>query len=351
MVPQRRRGRVEAEVHEVVDSGIGTGRLVEHGVGAGDLKGAGGRAGLAQVLPDPPGPVDLAVVQPEQRVVGAVEDVAAGVAAPREVAGRVQAQVVVGEVALQPVLEGSDGGRVDRVREQRDRLLCWKQSVTCTSRGECATRNTRFRGKGTRVDRDTHVVRRPLRSDPRRNVTTHAARKVAEKLADGNRVRSRTKGRACGRDVGNHLAVGARLDAAATFTGRNAHSVTRERVRAVVRREDAVAALGKGSTIHIGGVDGVQGRLAPVQVGLVAAVAALIAQRRLPGIDKVPVPCQEVSGGVDRHGLVDVRRHEVVVPGPRPGNGLGRRDGRLAHHAADSLDVVKLLLVRQSRAG
>lgn len=121
VVAQRRGRRVEAEVHEVVDGGVGARRLVEDGAGAGDLEGAGG--GVAQVLPDPPGPVDLAVVQPEERVVGAVEDVAARVAAPGEVPGRVQAEVAVREVALQPVLEGPDRRRVGRVREQRDRLL------------------------------------------------------------------------------------------------------------------------------------------------------------------------------------------------------------------------------------
>ena len=91
----------------------------------------------------------------------------------------------------------------------------------------------------------TYVVRRPLGSHPGRDVPTHTTREVAEELADDDGIISGSKGRTRGRDVGDHLAVGARLHAAATFAGGNAQIIVRDRARAVVRRGLAVATLGR----------------------------------------------------------------------------------------------------------
>src|ERR1700733_3133291 len=57
------------------------------------------------ILPDPPSPVNLAVVQEEHRVAGGSEEVAAGVATDGEVAARVDAVEAGGKVALHGGLE------------------------------------------------------------------------------------------------------------------------------------------------------------------------------------------------------------------------------------------------------
>jgi len=60
------------------------------------------------VLPDPPGAVDLCVVEEEGRVAGGREDVSAWVAADCEMSAGVHAVEAACEVALHPSLERAD---------------------------------------------------------------------------------------------------------------------------------------------------------------------------------------------------------------------------------------------------
>lgn len=67
----------------------------------------------------------------------------------------------------------------------------------------------------------------------------------------------------------------------------------------------------------------------PVPVWLVAGVATLVTEGGFEELDKVPMPSEEETGGVDQWGVDDVCRFEVVES--RTGaRGLGGIDfGRL----------------------
>jgi hypothetical protein len=81
-------GIVDTQVDDVLQSSASAGRVVVQGDGAGD-----GVLAVLQVLvlPNPPGAVDLCVVEPEGGVSGGDEDVSAWVTTDGEVASRVYA--------------------------------------------------------------------------------------------------------------------------------------------------------------------------------------------------------------------------------------------------------------------
>lgn len=76
-------GVVDTQLDDICQRSVAAGRVVVQGDGAGD-----GVLAVLQVLvlPDPPGAVDLGVVDPEGRVSGGDEDVSAWVTAHGEVA-------------------------------------------------------------------------------------------------------------------------------------------------------------------------------------------------------------------------------------------------------------------------
>lgn len=69
MVPNRAVGTEDAKIDVVVNCCIVTWWNVEHGSGASNLECA---LSWLLILPDPPHSVDIAVVQPEERLVGAI---------------------------------------------------------------------------------------------------------------------------------------------------------------------------------------------------------------------------------------------------------------------------------------
>ena len=87
------RASGKANVDEVVDGGVGAGRVVQERPGAGDRRGPLGAVLGRQKLPNPPDAVDHGVVEVEGRVAGGHEEVAAGIASHGVVATAVDADV------------------------------------------------------------------------------------------------------------------------------------------------------------------------------------------------------------------------------------------------------------------
>jgi len=61
-----------------------------------------------------------------------------------------------------------------------------------------------------------------------------------------------------------------------------------------------------GRTVENGSSQRIRGNLAPIEVGLVSGVAALIAQGLLICPGEIPVPREKVTSTMNRQGLVDV---------------------------------------------
>lgn len=101
--------RVDTEIYKIVQRGVGGWREVEESVRAADRVLA-----ILQilVLPDPPGAINLSVVQEEVWVTRRSVQVTAGISANPEMATSVHADVSCGEVSLHPVLEAGDVGTV-----------------------------------------------------------------------------------------------------------------------------------------------------------------------------------------------------------------------------------------------
>ena len=87
----------------------------------------------------------------------------------------------------------------------------------------------------------------------------------------------------------------------------------REHGRVVMRHVGAIAGHAAIAAVEVGRVDLIEGRLAPVPVGLVARVAALVAQRLLVGPREVTMPRQEVVLGapVSRFKRMSEGKHTV----------------------------------------
>jgi hypothetical protein len=116
--------RVDTEVNEVVQSGVGGWREIEDRVRAGDSILAGLQI---LVLPDPPRAINLSMVQEEVRVAGRSVKITARVTTDPEVAASVHTQIAGWEVALHPVLEA------ENIRAVRDELICegqWSAKFT-----------------------------------------------------------------------------------------------------------------------------------------------------------------------------------------------------------------------------
>lgn len=184
------------------------------------------------VLPDPPGAIDLSVVQPEHGVSGGDEEVSTGVATDGVVTTSVDTEEAVEEGhavndTLHSVLEGAD-------------FLVVGDQVGDTGIGE------------------------PLGGDPLADVAGEAAWRVAEEAGIGDLGSIRGGGR--WGDVDDPVLEGAGLDAAATGSRGDAVHSVREGGGTVMCGEDAVSAHGVGGAIKVGRVDGVGGGLAPVPV-------------------------------------------------------------------------------------
>lgn len=97
--------RVDTKIYKIVQCGVGGWGEVEDGVRAGN-----GVLTLLQVLilPDPPGAINLSVVQEEVGVAWRRVKVAARITADPEMATGVYADVSCWEVSLHPVLEAGD---------------------------------------------------------------------------------------------------------------------------------------------------------------------------------------------------------------------------------------------------
>jgi hypothetical protein len=117
--------REDAQVDNIVERGVGGRRRIEHRVRTGDRILASLQI---LVLPDPPGTIDLAVVQEEPRVTGRREEISTRVTTDPEVTTGMHAKVAVRKVALHFVLEAGDIGAV------RDELVCggrWLAKLLC----------------------------------------------------------------------------------------------------------------------------------------------------------------------------------------------------------------------------
>lgn len=101
--------RIDADIDEVVQRGVGRWREVEDCVRTAD--GVLAVLGVL-VLPDPPCTVDLGVVEEEVGVTRGGIEIAARVAADPEVAAGMHTEVFVRKVTLHPVLEADDVGAV-----------------------------------------------------------------------------------------------------------------------------------------------------------------------------------------------------------------------------------------------
>lgn len=184
------------------------------------------------VLPDPPGTVDLSVVEPEHGVSGGDEEISTWVTTNGVVTTGVDTVEAIEEGGtvndtLHGILEGAHG-------------LVVGDQVSDTGIGE------------------------PARGNPLANVTGEATGLVGEEV--GGRDLGSIRGGGRGGDVDDPVLEGTGLDAASAGSGRDAVHAGGEGVGAVVRGEDAVAAHGVGGAIKVGRVDGVGGRLAPVPV-------------------------------------------------------------------------------------
>lgn len=267
-----------------------------------------------QVLPDPPRAINLGMVQPKDRVAGANVKVAAGVARDGEVAPTVHAQIAGGAVALEAVLEGGQiGGLCDEV----GRVL----------------------------------VRGPAAAGLDRDVAAEAARVVRKQVAPllgGGLGQGRHVGggqrRGDGPQVDGPVGEGALFQTAAASAGGQAVVAVEQRVGAVVRDVDAVAAQAAGTAVEQRAAQRVKGRLAPVPVGLGVVVAALVAQGLLVVVQEEAVPGEEVGGAVDVVGLVHVHHDEVVEAGLGAGHGDGVVSGGEAHEALHGVGVLDAFL-------
>lgn len=250
----------DAHIKDILERPVAARRLVLHG--ARPSHHAGPRIRV-EVLPDPPRPVDLPVVQPKDRVAGADVEVASRVARDGEVAPAVDAVVARLRVPLHARLERPD--------------VC---------------------GLGDQVRRV--LVRRPARADELGHVPPEAPRVVLEEVVLRHRgdvlLRQRRGDRA---QVGRHVAEGPRRDAPAALTGRDAVLAVPVRVGAVVGHEVPVAAQAGGAAVEDGAVERVEGRLAPVPVRLCAFITAFFPQRRLVVGREDAVPGEEVGSPVD----------------------------------------------------
>lgn len=103
--------RVDTKIYKIVQRGVGGWRKVEESVCAADCVLA-----VVQilVLPDPPGAINLSVVQEEVWVTRRCVQVTAGISANPEMATGVHADVTCREISLHPVLEAGDVGAVGK---------------------------------------------------------------------------------------------------------------------------------------------------------------------------------------------------------------------------------------------
>lgn len=263
----------EAEGDHVGELHGVAGRVVVEGGGAVDDVLA---AVDVEVLPNDPDAVDHAVVEEEDRVVGAgVEVLELGGAAAEPVATAVDAEgVVVAAVALHELLEVLD---VDLAEDEVGDVL-------------------------------VAVV---LAADRGVQVTGQAAAVVVEVALDV----LVAVGRADGAKVGDKVVEGAVLDAATTSSGREVDLHGSEPGVGPVGNVLSVATHRPLVTVEDLTVLGSGGISGPVPVGHVAGVATQVPQVLLQGVDEEAVPCQEVGGHVDLGGVVDVSGDELVVTG------------------------------------
>jgi len=138
-----------------------------------------------------------------------------------------------------------------------------------------------------------------------------------EKAAGRDHTRSVEHG-GDGPHVDRHVGKRPRRDATTSLARRNAVEAGREAVCAVVRHVGTVAAHGRRRSVEDGRVDRVECVLAPIPVGLVPLVPALVPERLLIRLGKETVPRQEVGCAVDRKRLVDVDGYKIVVSRFRP---------------------------------
>lgn len=184
------------------------------------------------VLPDPPGAVDLSVVQPEHGVSRGDEEISTGVTTDGVVPTGVDAEEAVLEWCtvnntLHGVLEGANGVVIpDQVGDKR--------------------------------------IGEPLRGDPLADVAGEATGLVCKEVGGGDLGSIRGGGR--WGDVDDPVLERTGLDATATGSGGDAVHSVGEGGSAVVCGVNTVTAHGVGGAIEVGRADGVGGGLAPVPV-------------------------------------------------------------------------------------
>ncbi len=258
-------------------------------------------------LPHGPQTIHLAVVDPEGRVTGRGEEISTGVAADGVVDAAVRADLGGVGHAL-----GDDAVLVDVGLGQQS--------------------------QDGGVVGVAHV-------ESRADVALEAARVITE-AAEG--ARGGVGQAADGAEVHRHVGEGARLDEAAADAGSQGDVVAadaggRHDDGAVVRDVLAVAAQAVGVAVEDGRVLGRGRVLGPVPVGLVASVAALVAQGQLVLVDEPAVPRLEDARVVDRERLLDVRDDEVIKPRPSAGGDAGGGARGKALQALDGVDVGETL--------
>lgn len=255
-IPQPNRRRIHPQIHQILQRRIPTRRQIikrnriSHYI----------RPPLRiTILPNPPRPINICVMEVEERIPWASEEVSARVAADPEVAGRVHADVVGGEIALHGGLEGVD-------------VLGFGEEVVDDGFGGAAVCGVLG------------------------EVSTEAARVVAQ--AVGLRVGGEVEEGGCyGTEVDGEIFEGTggyAAGAVAGFEDEVWRGVGGD-ADAGVRRVGAVAAHGEVGAVEEGTANDVVGVFGPVDVGLVATITTFAAQGLLVGPGEVAVPGEEVA--------------------------------------------------------